>query len=117
MQRYDHLPFFLDEGGLLRRRRPAPLASQLVIPDSLRFHYLHQNHSTPAAGHFGRDRTLERLQQIAYWPGVDADVAQFVAQCRSCQTEKITKPSRPVLMHFKENFHQLQTIEWLSPQR
>ena len=41
-----------------------------------------------SGGHLGRDRTLEKVKQRFTWPRVDADVANFVASCHTCQLTK-----------------------------
>ncbi|VFQ66499.1 unnamed protein product [Cuscuta campestris] len=55
---------------------------------SLRDQLLHEFHSTPVAGHQGRERTFRRLAQVFYWPSMRKDVRRFVASCLVCQMTK-----------------------------
>lgn len=45
-------------------------------------------HSTPTGGHMGVTKTLARLIENFYWPGIRKDVKQFVAACVDCQHTK-----------------------------
>ena len=45
-----------------------------IIPPSMRPQLLHRIHSEPSAGHWGTDKTLNRLQEEAYWVGMASDV-------------------------------------------
>lgn len=66
----------------------------LVVPVSLRQEVLEACHDEPTAGHMGLTRTLRRIQEKYYWPGLSADVARYVKTCRDCQRRK-TPPTRP----------------------
>lgn len=41
-------------------------------------------HDTPCAGHHGTKATYETLKQVAYWPGMQQDVADYVKGCLVC---------------------------------
>jgi len=43
-------------------------------------------HDTLLAGHRGAGKTLSRVQQEFYWPGVHDYVTRYVASCDLCQT-------------------------------
>jgi len=51
-----------------------------------------------SGGHLGRDKTLKRLEHTFYWPGMHADVADFVKECPVCQVVKPTNQSKPGLL-------------------
>ena len=42
-------------------------------------------HATPLAGHLGRNKTIRRVLQRFYWPGVCRDVANHCRCCPECQ--------------------------------
>lgn len=63
---------------------------QVVLPVALQpevLTLLHQQH-----GHQGVERTLELVRQRCYWPGMSADVAQWVQKCERCQQAKDVAP-------------------------
>ena len=42
-------------------------------------------HDTLLAGHRGAGKTLSRVQQEFYWPGIHEYVTRYVASCDLCQ--------------------------------
>lgn len=54
---------------------------------------LDEFHSTPMGGHSGIKATLSRISAVFYWPGMHADVKQFVNQCSVCQYNKYSTHS------------------------
>jgi hypothetical protein len=127
-----------DQNGLLRRKCPSTHRYQTIVPASFRQLYMHLAHSSRPGGHFGQNRTSQLLYTFAYWPGMTADLRQFVNQCFKCQTSKIIQPVRngkmvrrtPAFLpawrnihidHFgplnrskKGNFHYILTVVCLS---
>lgn len=63
---------------------------QLVLPAVLQSEVLTQLHQ--GHGHQGTERTLELVRQRCFWPGMSADVAQWVQQCELCQQAKGATP-------------------------
>lgn len=61
----------------------------LVVPQHERANVLADLHDAPTAGHFGVERTLERLRTRYYWPGMRAYVANYIKQCVPCQRYKV----------------------------
>ena len=43
-------------------------------------------------GHFGRDKTLERLRERFYWPSMDRDVVVHLSNCSNCFKRKGIAP-------------------------
>lgn len=58
--------------------------------NSLRTRLLTEEHDTPASGHLGEYKTLERLQRHFYWPNMRRMVRHYVRTCVSCQQSKWT---------------------------
>lgn len=58
---------------------------QLVVPKCLRETVLKMGHDMPMAGHLGRRRTLNRIQQDFYWPDINRDVRTYYRTCDACQ--------------------------------
>lgn len=49
---------------------------------------LEEFHSSPVGGHSGIKATLARLSTLFYWPGMHADVKDFIRRCDVCQYNK-----------------------------
>ena len=85
-----------------RSTKSSPLGKkawqQVIIPKSLRRMFLQLVHDAPVSGHLGRDRTLERVRQTAYWPPVVNDVSNYCMGCPKCQLRKRPKhtPQAPM---------------------
>ena len=62
---------------------------QIMVPKELRAKILSAAHDKPFSGHMGTRRTLYRLTQSFYWPGVSRDVTKY---CKSCEVCLKTKP-------------------------
>ena len=54
---------------------------RVVVPEALRLRALRQFHS----GHPGSSRMKSVARSFAYWPGMDADIVNFVKRCTNCQ--------------------------------
>lgn len=98
---------YLVDGWLSRKQNRRKLAhrngfwyknSRLYVPShyvsvdgaerNLRREILENLHGPPIVGHQGRDRTIELVARSWWWPGVNADVTDYVAHCDSCQRVK-----------------------------
>ena len=62
---------------------------QLVVPVELRHEVLQHTHDSPAAGHMGVHRTIERVRQGFFWPGIKRDVRCYCRQCDACTARKL----------------------------
>lgn len=58
---------------------------QLVLPVQCRAGVLKLAHDIPASGHLGRKKTMRRIQQRFFWPGISRDVAVYYQCCPACQ--------------------------------
>lgn len=71
----------------------------ILVPDSvhqatnLRASIIYEAHSTVISGHMGVAKTVNRIREVYYWPGLSRDVADFVAACDSCQRNKSSNQS------------------------
>ena len=65
---------------------------QLIVPKVLRTEMLRLHHNIRTSGHLGRNKTLARLRQRCYWPGMRKDVCEWLKQCDVCAKNK--KPSK-----------------------
>ncbi len=67
---------------------------QIVVPTKYRSKILELAHSLPMSGHFGVNKTEDRLLQHFYWPKLRRSVAEFVKTCYGCQM--VGKPNQNV---------------------
>ena len=60
-------------------------ARQLVLPRMYREMALRTAHSVPMAGHLGRKKTMNRLLERFFRPGIYVDVQELCRTCPECQ--------------------------------
>jgi len=76
---------------------------QIIVPELRRQDLMRYMHDIPSSAHLGTDKTLEKIRQTFYWPGMTTDVEKYCSQCHSCGARKPSKPkksplgSRPVV--------------------
>ena len=61
---------------------------QAVIPLKQRRLVLKYSHDIKASGHLGVTKTLKRIRQRYYWPGLQRDVRAYVVGCEKCAKRK-----------------------------
>ncbi|XP_039303430.1 uncharacterized protein LOC120357332 [Solenopsis invicta] len=95
-------------GGRLYRRilhstdfkdEPAEAQWKRCIPRPERPTILTQVHDAPTAGHLGIAKTIARAARRYYWPGMFADIARYVRNCRSCLRHKHAQTRPAGLLH------------------
>ncbi|GBG69803.1 hypothetical protein CBR_g4632 [Chara braunii] len=76
--------YWIQEGYLLVHTRGKDL---LCVPSDphLRTRLLGEFHDAPATGHFGVNRTIGRLCQQFWWPGLLGDVTRYCESCEVCR--------------------------------
>ena len=57
---------------------------QILVPLALRMRFLYWVHGDPTSGHFGVQKTSDKLQCYAYWSGWRKDAELFVRRCDVC---------------------------------
>ena len=57
---------------------------QIVLPASLRLEIFEYFHGHRTAAHFGRKRTLDKIAQRYYWPGMSKDIINWLTKCPTC---------------------------------
>ena len=80
------------DNGLLKRRYESTDGQrswkQLVILSVLRTEILQELHAGALEGHLGEDKTIAKVQERFYWPGLRHDVIQWLRTCLACVTRK-----------------------------
>ena len=61
---------------------------QAIVLLSERRHILNYSHDHKTAGHLGLTKTLSKMRQAFYWPGLQEDFRQYIASCEDCMKSK-----------------------------
>lgn len=81
--------YFISSGMLYRYIQDGDSETgQLVIPQAERLTVLQQYHDEPSAGHYGVDKTFERISKRYYWKGMRKDIEKHIKTCIKCQRYK-----------------------------
>lgn len=67
---------------------------RIYVPGGLRAEILQLLHDDPTAGHQGVSRTIRRVADLYYWPGMRKMIKEYVLSCANCQIVK-AKHHRP----------------------
>uniref|UniRef100_A0A8C5M6R2 Gypsy retrotransposon integrase-like protein 1 n=1 Tax=Leptobrachium leishanense TaxID=445787 RepID=A0A8C5M6R2_9ANUR len=81
---WDQGKLYRTSGGARRGVDQVP-HRQLVVLGRYRHDLLKIGHDIPLAGHLGHRRTLHRLTQSFFWPGLSGDVRDYCRTCEVCQ--------------------------------
>jgi Integrase zinc binding domain len=81
---------FLQEDGLWYRSGKQQSRNKLYVPPDpeLRGLVLAELHGAPYSGHFGFEKSCERVSRLFFWPGLADDVRAYVRACIACQMNK-----------------------------
>lgn len=86
LQLWDRL--LTDDDGLLYRKyddiRGTQSWQQSVVPHTLRDEIMEQLHAGALEGHLGIDKTVTKIRERFYWPGIYRDVKRWISTCPSC---------------------------------
>ena len=106
MRRYDSHPYLLREGVLFTPK------GQVVLPqeDALRTLAITEAHDDKISGHFGYDKTLEKVRRLWHWDGLPRDVKDYVQSCARCQLTKHSTQRSPGLLHPIVSKHPWHTV-------
>lgn len=100
-EKEDHC--FFSRNGVIMRKWTPPLSSpsnfweikyQIVIPTCYRKRMLFQAHDSPLSGHLGVTKTLSRIRNYFFWPGMRKDVEYYCKTCETCQ--RVGKPNQVI---------------------
>ena len=75
------------EEGLLMK------GNHICIPSELYDRSLHELHKM----HLGIEKMQHRARATVYWPGIDADIVEYVKRCTTCTQHKATQHVQPML--------------------
>lgn len=78
----------IENGIILRGER-------IVIPKSMRYEMKQKVH----AGHTGINSCLRRARTYIFWPGMSAEIRNFVETCATCASFQAKQPMQPLVLH------------------
>ena len=89
--------YFIKDGVLMRSylNKSLPVGAektQIVVPSTLQHKVLYLAHDAPLSAHLGTAKTLDRITQYFYWPGINKTVKDYCKSCDLCQ--KLGKGNR-----------------------
>lgn len=82
--------YLLNDGVLFCYANDDAEDAQLVIPQHERLDILKTYHDERTAGHYGVERTIARISNRYFWPGMRADITKYTKNCIECQRYKAT---------------------------
>ena len=62
---------------------------QIIVPQKLRSEVLQHAHDTLTGGHFGVQRTLQKVKRNYFWPYLEEDVRDYCRKCDKCAAMKL----------------------------
>ena len=78
----DYADYFVEDDMLMRKSSP-PVP--FVPSGRIRSDIIKIYHDTPANGaHFGRDKTIQKIQQRYFWPNMTTDIRNHLKSCIPC---------------------------------
>lgn len=66
---------------------------QVVLPQTRRTKVLNLAHQSSWGGHLGSRKTLSRIRESFFWPGMTEDVKKHCQSCRRCQLRSLPRKS------------------------
>ena len=79
---------FVYKGPLLYRQlidKEGKKTTQLLVPSSHREEVMRVGREILLGGHLGAKKTIDRVAEKFYWPGITADIKRYCASCDACQ--------------------------------
>jgi hypothetical protein len=91
-QGYAHDPWFSDAINTVHLKRSRGLwitaKDKVAVPLAVRDRILEEAHDMKSAGHLGITKTVKRIAEQYWWPGLRDDVTEWVNSCDACQRNK-----------------------------
>lgn len=87
----------------IKGRRLTNWKWKLVVPKGSRESVLNECHDDPKSAHLGVQKTIDRVLDRYYWPGLSRDVRAYVKVCDTCRKSKTDNIKPPGMMgRFRE---------------
>ena len=102
------------QNGLLVRKlenfENDSISYQAIVPRDARRDILRYSHDLKTAGHLGGKKTLSKVRQMFYWPGLQGDVKSYVAGCETCTKRKEPNPTKRAPMQIVRSGFPMERI-------
>ncbi len=83
---------------------------QAVVPLGQRRIVLKYTHDVKTSGHLGVLKTLSKIRQRYYWPGLQQDVRAYIAGCETCSRRKGPTMSKTAPMQIVRSGYPMERI-------
>lgn len=83
---------------------------QAIVPLSSRRLVLKYSHDLKTSGHLGMRKTLSKIRQRYYWPGLQSDVRAYIAGCEECMRNKGPTRSKRAPMQIVRSGYPMERI-------
>ena len=92
----DHKQYIIEDGILLKKQTTSLPSVPFVPTGRIRADILKIYHDTPGNGaHFGRDKTIRKIQERYYWPTMVADIENHLKSCLPCAQNNYRRQKPP----------------------
>ena len=102
------------QNGLLVRKlenfETDSVSYQAIVPRDTRRHILKYCHDLKTAGHLGGKKTLSKIRQMFYWPGLQSDVRSYIAACETCTKRKEPNPTKRAPMQIVRSGYPMERL-------
>lgn len=98
IKRWTERGYHMCRGVLYRYADTDAEEPQLVVPENLRKKVMIECHDAATSGHGGVERTLHRISQRFYFPGMRRYVEDYLKTCVECQKYKPSNQKPPGLI-------------------
>lgn len=97
-RRYKEIKGKLYYDPSIKGRRLSNYRWKLVVPSNGRLSVLDECHDDPKSAHFGVQKTIDKIMDRYYWPGLSKDVKDYIRSCDVCKMSKHDNMKPPGLM-------------------
>ena len=59
-----------------------------MVPQRFRADILDSSHKHPSGAHFGVNKTVNKVWQTYFWPGLYQDAVRYIEKCEGCRMHK-----------------------------
>ena len=83
---------------------------QVIVPRKARRSILYACHDMKTSGHLGVSKTVSKIKQKFYWPGLQSDVRSYIAGCGTCSKRKGPIPTKRAPMQIVRSGFPMERI-------